>query len=144
MATTTAAILEAIAARIEALAPDASVTEDDVFRATVGDRSGNRGGRAVYVSGQGGRRRPTGGQTCSDWETVVTVEMVYPNLPPEEGTRGTYARALEDSEDVLDDLYTWSVSADSILKIEPDLADVVEDGNGNLVVSRTIGIQFTR
>lgn len=144
MATTTAEILEAIAARIESLAPDASVTEDDVFRATVGDRSGNRGGRAVYVSGQGGRRRPTGGQTCSDWETVVSVEMVYPSLPPEDGERGTYARALEDAEDVLDDLYTWAVSASGILRIEPDLADVAEDGNGNLVVSRTIRVDFTR
>jgi hypothetical protein len=142
--TTTAEILEAIADRIEALAPDGSATEDDSFHPVVGLEPGTRGHRAVAVGGQPGRRKLTGGRTCSDWETVVTVETRYPDATAELGERSTYARAVEDAEDVLADLYDWAVADAAILKFTPDLAIVTEDGDGNLVVSRTIAIEFQR
>lgn len=144
MATTTATLLEAMAARIEALAPDAGANDDDVFRATIGTSPGNRGGRAVYLTAQPGRRLPTGGQTCSDWESVVQLDMVYPDAPAEYGQRGVYGRAVEDAEDVLEDLYSWAVSAADLLRFDPDIATIGEDGNGNIVVSRTIALRFVR
>ena len=140
----TATILDLLATRIEALKPSTQVSADDVFRVTIGSRMSVTGPRQVLLSADGGTRKPQGGQTCNDWETTVSILILYPDTPAEPGQRGVYSVALEDAEDVLQDIYVWSVTTDGILSIDPSPAQVDADGQGLLSSERSIFIRFQR
>lgn len=144
MAMDTATILDSLQARIEDLAPSWQVGDDDRFRVTIGTQLSLTGPRQVLLSAQTGIRKPTGGQTCSDWETTVDLVVIYPDSPPEKGQRGVYSRAVQDAEDILADLYTWATTTAGILAIEPDPGTVEPDGAGFLEAARTIFIKYER
>ena len=140
----TATLLDSLRARIEALQPAVQFEADDLFRCTIGTQVAVMGPRQVLLSAQAGTRKPKGGQTCSDWETVITIVVVSPDTPAEAGERGTYSRAIQDAEDMLADIYAWSVTTDGVLNIEPNPAIVDADGQGFLISERDIFTQFER
>ena len=144
MAMDTATLLDSLHDRIEALVPAVQFGADDRFRATIGSQVAVTGPRQVLLSATAGTRKPTGGQTCNDWESTVTITVVYPDTPAEPGTRGTYSRAIQDAEDMLADIYSWSVTTSGILNIDPQPAIVDADGQGFLVSERDIFVEFER
>ncbi len=144
MSMDTATLLDSLKARIEALVPSTQVSDDDRFRCVIGSRTAVTGARQVLLSAEAGRRKPTGGSTCNDWETTLSIVTVYPDTPAEPGQRGVYSHAIEDAEDMLADIYGWSTTTAGILAIEPDPALVDADGQGLIASERTIFIQFER
>lgn len=144
MAMDTATILDLLAARIEALVPTVQFSDDDRFRVSIGTQLAVTGPRQVLLSATSGTRKPTGGQTCNDWETTIDMVAVYTDSPPERGSRGVYSRAIQDADDILDDLYTWATTTAGILSIEPDPGTVESDGAGFLEATRSIFIKFER
>ena len=144
MAMDTATILDLMAARIEALVPTVQFSADDRFRVTIGTQLAVTGPRQVLLAAASGTRKPTGGQTCNDWETTVDMVAVYTDSPAEQGARGVYSRAIQDAEDILADLYTWATTTAGILAIEPDPGSVQSDGDGFLEAARSIFIRFER
>lgn len=144
MAMDTATILDLLATRIEALVPSVQFSDDDRFRVTIGTQLAVTGPRQVLLSASSGIRKPTGGQTCNDWETTVDLVAVYTDSPPEQGRRGVYSRAVQDAEDILADLYTWATTTAGILAIEPDPGSVEPDGAGFIEAARSIFIRFER
>lgn len=121
-AITSAAILQAWAARIEALVPAERSGDDDKYRCVVGLRTHVSGSRAVLLTAQAGRR-VQGGRTCSDWECVAIIETWYLD------NAGAYAQALADAEQVAADLYDWATSTEGeafgLLQVAPELAILV-------------------
>ena len=140
----TATILDSLASRIEALVPAVQFSDDDRFRVTIGTQLAVTGPRQVLLSAQSGTRKPTGGQTCSDWETTAELVVVYADSPPEQGQRGVYSRAIQDAEDILNDLYTGATTTTGVLAIEPDPGSITPDGQGLLESARSIFIRFER
>lgn len=140
----TATILDELAARIEALEPTAKVHELDRFQVTIGADISLNAKRQVLLGAEGGIRRPTGGATCSHWQTTLDVSTYYPSTQAERGERGIYSVAVQDAEDVLADVYAWAVSTAGILRIEPQPATIDDNGDGILQTERTIFIEFTR
>jgi len=144
MAFDTATILDQLAERIEALTPATQANRDDRYQVTIGVDAAMVGKRHVLLEAEGGIRRPSGGRTCDDWQTTVEITTDYPLSQGERGARGVYSHALQDSEDMLADLYLWSVTTAAIQKIEPQPATIDDDGKGVLRVLRTIYIEFKR
>lgn len=133
--TTSSAILLAWKARLDALVPATRAGPDDKYQVVIGLRSNYMGNRCVLLTCQPGRR-VQGGRTCSDWETVATIEAFYLDNGPL-----SYLQACEDAEQIVDDVYDWLASNDGqtlgLLRAEPDLANI--SGNeGELQVVRTI------
>jgi hypothetical protein len=148
MALDTATILDSIADRIESLTPATQLSASDRYSARIAPFAGVHvaGRRAVTVSGEGGIRKPTGGSTCSDWETTVSILVAYPLTHAANGTerRGAYSDAIQDSEDILSDLYYWSTTTVGILQIDPQPATVDDNGDGVIESERSIFIRFKR
>jgi len=140
----TAAILGLIKARIEALTPTTQVGGlDDVFRCHIGT-SMVAGRRQILIEAMAGRRLLRGGQTCNDWETTIEITAQYPETRTESGVDTILQTAVEDAEDILDDLYTWSTTTNGILRMDPEIGIASDEGDGSLTVSRAIGITFER
>lgn len=139
-----AAVMAAIATRIEALRPSQQVSDDDRFRCQVDVRTSQTGSRAVLVNGMGGTRRFGSGRTCQDWLVQIDLEAYYQNQPVEDGQPTVMQVAIQDAEDVLADLYLWSADTDGINQLEADPAPVMEDGRGEIFWTRTIRVEFQR
>ena len=144
MAMDTATILDLLTARIEALAPSAQASVDDRFYVTLGEPLASAGKRQTFITADGGVRKPAGGSTCNDWETTIEISILYPDTMPARGERGAYSHAVQDSEDMLDDLYAWAVTTSGILSIEPSPATVASDNDGKIESIRSIFVQFER
>jgi hypothetical protein len=133
--TSSSAILRAWKARIEALVPVTQAGPDDRYHVAIGMRIAYMGSRAVILSCQPGRR-VQGGRTCSDWETVTTIEAFYLDHGQD-----SYLQACEDAEQIVDDIYDWIASNDGqnlgLLRAEPDLANIA-GAEGELQLVRTI------
>ena len=56
--------------------------------------------------------------------------------------QGAYLRAVEDAEQICDDLYDWIATQTDILKVEPDLANITGADN-ELSMSRSVRFTFT-
>lgn len=138
----TAAVLDAMKTRIEALVPVPQFADDDRFRVQIDVRTTLNGSRAVLLSALAATRKFLSGRTCTDWETQVEISAYYTNVPVEAGEQTVMQRALKDAEDVLADLYTWGASADVVIQAEP--GQVLDDGQGELVCTRILRIQFQR
>lgn len=140
-----AEVLDAIAARIESLNPHTQINTDDRFRVTClpyGAEEQQVAGRTVFLSAMGAiPLRP--GLGCYPWQTAVTIETMYPLAPSDRETHTTLQRALRDAEDVLADLITWGSTTDGI-KMDADLADLTPTGDGFLVCTRRIRVDFSR
>jgi len=144
MSMDTATILDLLKVRIEALVPAVQFGADDLFRVIIGTGEVMTGPRQVQLTSTAGIRKPIGGQTCNDWESTITIEVDYADNPPGEGQWGAYSLAIQDAEDMLADIYAWSVTTAGILNIEPDPATIDPSGDGLITSSRTIFIQFER
>lgn len=144
MAFDTATILDSLKALVDDLVPAVQFRDDDRFRATIGAQFAVTGPRQVLLSATAGIRKPTGGQTCNQWETTVAILIVYPDTPGEPGERATYSRAVQDTEDMLAAIYSWSVTTPGIVNIEPQIGTVDPDGGGFLLSEREIFIEFER
>ncbi len=139
----TAAVMDSMKQRIEALRPSPQVSEDDVFRVQCEDVeqcSGSRDCRLTALAG----RQVFPGKNLTDWETTLRLEVQYDNNPPEQGQPTVTQQAIRDSEAILADLYVWSTVTDGITKFEADMGDVAFIGDGKLAVTRTLHVQFTR
>jgi len=139
----TSSILGLIKTRIEALAPTTQVGADDVFRAYIGT-SAPPGRRHILIEATAGRRLLRGGETCDDWETTIELSASYPETRTETGALTVLQVALEDAEDLLADLYTWSTTTDGIIRMDPEIGLATDEGDGSLVVSRPINLVFER
>jgi len=141
--TSTAALLEAMHARIEALTPSVQCSEDDRFHVQIGVKTAQTGSRAVLLSAMAGTAlRP--GLGCHPWQTQVEITSYYNDVPTEAGQPTVMQQAIRDAEDILADLYTWASTTDGVNKIEADPAPIVEDGTGELVCIRTLRVEFQR
>ena len=139
----TAAVLDSMKTRIEALAPAAVVNEDDKFRVFLEEIEAILGSRTIELTAQGAVKvRP--GLTCPDWQTDVTLILLYVSTPSEVGEQTVHQKALRDSEDILNDLYTWAGTTTGILRMTPSPASVNDNGQGVIEATRQISIEFRR
>lgn len=143
----TAALLDSIIAAIAAVVPQGQVNADDTFAPIASDPPQINAGRDVRVTAVPGRQRFPG-KNLSDWETVVTLKVVYPDVATEPGSATSHQKALIDSEDILAALYIWSGRGDGnragVTKLEADLGTVSDDPGGFVVSLRTIRVEYTR
>ena len=138
------AVLDSMAARIEALSPSSQDAADDVFRVSIRPATDSVGSRAVHLAAQAGIRKTGSNRLCKVWESQVEVIAYYTDQPTEAGRSTVYQRALTDAEDILADLYTWSSTTDGIDRIDPSPGDVLADGQGEIIATRTIQIEYQR
>lgn len=140
----TAALLDSIIVAIAALQPQAPVDADDKFTPIAADPPQVNSGRDVRVTAVPGRQRFPG-KTLNDWETVVEVKVLYPNVPTEQGALTSHQKALVDSEDILVALYNWCArSRDGVTALYADLGNITDDPNGLIISTRTIRVEYTR
>lgn len=141
----TAAVLDSLKSRIEALTPPAQFGGDDAFRVTCSPEAYQSSGfRATLIYANAGRRKPQASRTCSDWQSTVTIDVGY-NAVPTEATEQTVLQvALADAEAILADLYDWAATTDGILSIDPDEGIPQPDGNGELHMIRQIRVVYQR
>lgn len=141
----TAAVLDSLKSRIEALAPPAVYSGDDAFRVTCSTPTDQVSGfRATLVYANAARRNLRTSRTCRDWTTQAAIDIVYNAVPTEAGEQTVLQIALSDAEAILDDLYDWAAITSGILAIEPEEGAAVLDGNGELHMVRQIRINFVR
>lgn len=139
----TADVLAAMVARIEGLTPDSQAHEGDGYHAAVALRTNLTGSRTVLLSAQPAiRKLPS--RTCTDWLATVEISTYYNDVPTDPDEPTVLARAIADAEQVLDDLYTWATQADGIVELDADLGNVADDGHGEIMVTRTMRIIYTR
>ena len=139
----TSAVLDSLKARIEALSVPSSSGVDGGFHVIIGDPEQVPAGRVCRLQAVAGRQKFPG-KTDSTWETQVTLEFGYHNNPTELGQPSAWQGAISDSEALLADLYVWSVNTDGITRLQADLGNIANDGNGFLTVTRTLSVEFTR
>jgi len=141
----TAALLDAMKTRIEALTPDPQFADDDRFRVVASVDDGRMNGhRSVTLIGAAGVRKTGSNRNCREWVTQVEILISYGNIPTEDGEASVLQRAIQDAEDVLNDLYVWSVGDPDVVEIRPDMAIPQAGGDGEIIISRSIGINFLR
>lgn len=139
----TAAVLAAMAVRIDALVPVDQGSNDDRYHVVVGVPRNMLGTRGVMLTAMAGRRKLPS-RTCTDWETQIEINTFYPDVATDPDAPSVMARAIADAEQILADIYDWAATTDGIVSIDPDLAPVVDDGQGQLGVSRTIRVVYQR
>jgi hypothetical protein len=140
----TSEVLDAFATRIEALTPIGQSSEDDRYRCMVNVAMSVNGSRSVLITAHAATRKALSGRTCSDWETQVQINIYYKLVGTEPGEPTVYQRALTDSEQILDDMYNFVATTSGLHKIDPDLGDVNEDGQGGLISTRTFRLEYQR
>lgn len=143
MFASTSAVLASMASRIEALIPTDQAGSDDLYHVVVGVPQNLLGNRGVMLTAFAGKRKLPS-RTCTDWETQIEINTFYPNVSTDPEVDTVMQRALTDAEQILDDLYTWATTTDGIVSIDPDLAPIVDDGQGQLGVTRIIRIVYQR
>ncbi len=141
---TIAGLLDSLRSRIEALSPDSVANNDDGFRVNIGLETELRGQRAISLEATAPIRKFAGSLTCTDWQTTVTVRSVYRDTPAEGDDAGAYERCLLDAETILADLYTWATTTSGILTIDPQEAQPASDGQGAIILDRTINLTYER
>lgn len=140
----TAAVVASMAARIEALDPPSQVSADDRFRCQCRPAVDSTGSRAVHLLGSGGIRKVGANRHCETWQTRIEVVAYYVDQPTEPGADTVHQVAIADAEAILADLYTWASEKDGINRIAPQLAEVQADGQGEIIVSRFLDVEFER
>jgi len=142
MATTIVDVLDSLRAAIEAVIPHDQVNEDDVFRTFTLGAPVRRSSRAMLVTATPPIRAMPG-LTCYDWQTTVTLSTLYAIGQAEEDQRTAYERALLDSENVAEAIYTW-VASGVVLNATLQEGDISPDNDGALVCERQLVLQWTR
>ncbi len=139
----TATILDQLQARLRALSPASARGSSQPFDVTVGEPGDMRGSVHVWLSASPGQRKEISARGCTDWSTQITLQIEYQDAPAPPTGRSVYGYAVQDAEDLLADLYTWSVTTDGILRFEPSPA-TIQATLSTLVVTRDLLIDFTR
>jgi hypothetical protein len=139
-----ATIAAAIRDRIEALTPADQSGPDDVFRVFIGLDTTQQGSRVGYLTPVGGIRAAGKVNRCNTWQTSFELVMYYLETPAEPGQVGQLERAVADSEDILDDLYTWASTTSGIQRIDPSQAQAADNNDGSIVIVRQFSIEFER
>lgn len=70
---------------------------------------------------------------------MISIEMFYT------AQQGSYLRAVEDQDQIVSDLYEWTVTDGAtlgVLKIEPDMASISEPVDGEILVQRFIRVEY--
>lgn len=141
----TAAVLDAIRVRIEALTPSERAGTDDSFRVTCAlNADAVSGQRAILIEGAAGTRKPGGNRNCNEWQTQINITAFYNDVPVEVSQQTVMQRAIQDCEDILADLYVWATTTDGIYSIDANLATPQDVGNGELQITRTLRVNFGR
>ena len=142
MATTVVDVLDLLRAAIEAVVPHDQVNEDDVFRTFTLGAPVRRSSRAMLVTATPPIRSMPG-LTCYDWQTTITLSTLYAIGQAEEDQRTAYERALLDSENIAEAIYTW-VASGAVLHATLQEGDISPDNDGALVCERQLVLQWTR
>ena len=142
MATTILDVLDGLRTTIEAVAPFDPVNEDDSFRTFTVGSPVRRQSRAVLVTATP-PIRSLPGLTCTDWQTTVQLSVLYAIGQAEESQRSAYERALIDSENIADAIYTW-VASGAVLQATLQEGDISPDNDGALTCERSMSITWTR
>lgn len=142
MATTILDVLDGLRTTIEAVAPHDPVNEDDVFRTFTVGSPVRRQSRAVLVTATPPIRSMPG-LTCTDWQTTVQFSVLYAIGQAEESQRSAYERALIDSENIANAIYTW-VASGAVLQATLQEGDISPDNDGALTCERSMSITWTR
>lgn len=139
----TSDVMRSMGAAIAALRPEMQVSEDDVFRVQLNDPEAVLGPRDCRLFPQGGRQLLPG-KNLRDWETFIEIRVLYPDVqtPPDGYTVAEVA--VIDAEQIAEHLYVWSTSTDGILRIQPELAQVVSDNQGIIYSTRMVRVEYTR
>lgn len=139
----TSDVMRSMGAAIAALRPEMQVSEDDVFRVQLNDPEAVLGPRDCRLFPQGGRQLLPG-KNLRDWETYIEIRVLYPDVqtPPDGYTVAEVA--VIDAEQIAEHLYVWSTSTDGILRIQPELAQVVSDNQGIIYSTRMVRVEYTR
>ena len=136
-------ILDGLRTAIEAVTPTEPANQDDVFRTFTPTSQITRGSRATLVSASAPVPiKP--GMTCADYRTTITLTTGYAIGAPEAGQRSTYERALLDSESIAAAILAWAGTADDVLQHEQSEGEINDDGNGMLMVERSLTVQYSR
>ena len=139
----TATILDQLQTRIRALSPASARGSSQPFDVTVGEAGDMRGPVHVWLTAAPGTRREVNARGCTDWTTQITVEVEYADAPAPPTGRSVYGYAVQDAEDILADLYDWSVTTDGILRFEPSPA-TIQPTAATIAVTRDLLIDYTR
>lgn len=136
-------VLDGLRAAIEAVAVSEPVGQDDTIRTFLPTGQMSRGSRATLV--QCTAPSPIlPGYTCSDYAVTVTLSTAYAVSAPEGDARSTYERALVDAEAVAVAIQAWGATADDILRVEQQQGELDDNGDGWLLVQRTVSVQYRR
>ena len=139
-----ATIAAAIRDRIQALVPADRSSDDDVFRVVIGLDTTQQGSRSGILTPTGGTRVTGKVNRCNTWSSTFELILDYLDIPTEAGQTGTLERAIADSEDILEDLYTWSSQTAGIHRIDPQPAVAQDNPDGTITVIRQFTIEFER
>ena len=131
----TAAVMDSIKERIEALPGDFHVLCEDP------DLDG--GTRDVRITAMGGVQKFPG-KALNTWETQITIKVRYQFVRPGQGQQTVWPKAITDAEDILADLYTWAPTTTGETRIQAGLANIGDDGNGYIASSRSLTVEFIR
>ncbi len=143
--TSTAAVLDSIKARIEALTPSTQLNADDRFYVLIDPPNSDvtYESRAVFLSAYAAvPDHPS--KVCNQWSSQITLDVAYGFQPSDEGQPTTTQTALRDAEDILADLLLWTTTTDGILGIYPEMGVIAPSGNGFLSCSRIFRVEFQR
>jgi hypothetical protein len=139
----TSDVMRSMGAYIAGIRPSMQVSEDDVFRVQLHDPEAVLGPRDVRLF-PGGGRQIFPGKNLRDWETYIEVRVLYPDVQtPAEGYTVAEVAAI-DSEQIAEALYLWSTTTDGIIRIQPELAQVVPDNDGIIMSTRSVRVEYTR
>lgn len=138
---TIADVINSLVTAIEAESVTDPVSEDDRFRVAIGGDAAaiSRGSRVVLL-GATCPQPVKPGRTCSDYETTITLAVTYANAE----RSGTYLRALLDSEVLAAAILLWGGTATDVLSAVQTGEDVAPNGDGWLIASRSIIVQYSR
>jgi hypothetical protein len=142
MFASSAALLDAMKARLEALVPTGETAGDQpAFTVRCEEADVLTGPRTVELTAMGGRH-PEQVMFGANWETQVTIRLISPAVRTEPGSHTAHQMIVADSEEIIADLQTWAGASD--VTIRPDLASIQNDGQGNLESTRTIQVRFQK
>lgn len=145
MKRSTAHILAALKTLIEAATPPTSTgADDDLYRVQIGDRFSQTGGRVVLINATAGRRKPTGGATCVDWESSVTVTNLLADIPTADDEWTATQVAIDDQEAILAAILNWSIVTDGIVSVDADEAQPSMTGDNMVSYVRNVNIRYLR
>lgn len=139
-----AQLADGIKAAIEAATPADKAGEDDVFRVTVGLDTVQHGSRVGILTINGGIKSAGRVHRCNTWQTSAELVMFYSDVPAEAGRWTALQVAVADAEIIAEALYDWAFAEADVERIELDEANASDNGDGQIQITRSIRMEYTR